>query len=251
MRVAQWAAAVLYNGLGHYDEAAAAAREVTASDIDPLSTDVGAARARRGGGPYRRRTTLRARRARPTGRDDTAGRHGLGARHAGALPGVAERRRGRRSSLLRGDRAARRDRAASRARPRAPALRRVAAARGTPEQTRASSFARLTRCSSPSAWKAFAERTRRELVATGETVRKRTAETRDELTPQEEQIARLARDGLSNTDIGAQLFLSSRTVEWHLRKVYAKLGISSRRELWAVSSLSRRCVALGAHSAWP
>jgi ATP/maltotriose-dependent transcriptional regulator MalT len=78
---------------------------------------------------------------------------------------------------------------------------------------------------------AFAERTRRELVATGEKVRKHTPETRDELTPQEEQIARLARDGLSNPEIGAQLFLSPRTVEWHLRKVYTKLGISSRRQL--------------------
>ena len=82
---------------------------------------------------------------------------------------------------------------------------------------------------------AFAERTRRELVATGETVRKRSAETRDQLTAQEEQIVRLARDGLSNPEIGAQLFLSSRTVEWHLRKVYTKLGISSRRELWSAS----------------
>jgi len=79
----------------------------------------------------------------------------------------------------------------------------------------------------------FAERTRRELLATGETVRKRSAETREDLTPQEEQIARLARDGLSNPEIGAQLFLSSRTVEWHLRKVYSKLHISSRRELRA------------------
>jgi DNA-binding NarL/FixJ family response regulator len=85
---------------------------------------------------------------------------------------------------------------------------------------------------------AFAERTRRELVATGETVRKRSAETRDELTPQEEQIVRLARDGLSNPEIAAELFLSSRTVEWHLRKVYMKLGISSRRELWAASARS-------------
>ena len=80
---------------------------------------------------------------------------------------------------------------------------------------------------------AFAERARRELVATGETVRKRTVETRDELTPQEAQIARMAIEGLTNPEIGAQLFLSHRTVEWHMRKVLGKLGISSRRELAA------------------
>jgi DNA-binding CsgD family transcriptional regulator len=77
----------------------------------------------------------------------------------------------------------------------------------------------------------MAERARRELLATGETVRKRTVETLDELTPQEAQIARLAADGQTNPEIGAQLFLSPRTVEWHLRKVFTKLGISSRREL--------------------
>jgi DNA-binding CsgD family transcriptional regulator len=80
---------------------------------------------------------------------------------------------------------------------------------------------------------AFAERARRELIATGEKVRKRSFETRDQLTPQEEQIARLARDGLSNPEIGAQLFLSARTIESHLRKVFAKLGIGSRHELKA------------------
>jgi DNA-binding CsgD family transcriptional regulator len=78
---------------------------------------------------------------------------------------------------------------------------------------------------------AFAERARHELLATGQTVRKRMAETVSTLTPQEAQIARLARDGRTNPEIGAQLFLSARTVEWHLRKVFAKLGISSRREL--------------------
>jgi DNA-binding CsgD family transcriptional regulator/tetratricopeptide (TPR) repeat protein len=78
---------------------------------------------------------------------------------------------------------------------------------------------------------AFAERARRELLATGETVRKRTVETLDELTPQEVQVASLAAGGQTNREIGAQLFLSPRTVEWHLSKVFSKLGIASRMEL--------------------
>jgi DNA-binding NarL/FixJ family response regulator len=78
---------------------------------------------------------------------------------------------------------------------------------------------------------AFAGRARRELLATGETVRKRGVETRGDLTAQEVQIARLARDGLTNPEIGAQLFISPRTVQYHLRKVFLKLGISSRAEL--------------------
>ena len=77
----------------------------------------------------------------------------------------------------------------------------------------------------------FAERARRELLATGETVRKRTVETAGELTAQEAQIARLAADGQTNPEIAVELFLSPRTVEWHLRKVFTKLGISSRKEL--------------------
>jgi DNA-binding CsgD family transcriptional regulator len=77
----------------------------------------------------------------------------------------------------------------------------------------------------------FAERARNELRATGEKARRRSVETRDDLTAQERMISELARDGLSNPEIGARLFLSPRTVEWHLRKVYSKLGIRSRREL--------------------
>ncbi len=79
--------------------------------------------------------------------------------------------------------------------------------------------------------RALAERARRELMACGEKVRRRTEDTRGELTPQEEEIAQLARDGRTNPEIGAQLFIGARTVEWHLRKVFTKLGISSRKEL--------------------
>jgi DNA-binding NarL/FixJ family response regulator len=86
----------------------------------------------------------------------------------------------------------------------------------------------------------FAERARRERMATGETVRKRSPETSDSLTPQEAQIARLAAAGSMNAEIGAQLFISPRTVEWHLRKVFAKLGISSRKELRVATLDSRR-----------
>jgi ATP/maltotriose-dependent transcriptional regulator MalT len=78
---------------------------------------------------------------------------------------------------------------------------------------------------------AFAERARRELLATGETARKRTVQTRGELTAQEALIARLARDGLSNPEIGTRLFISTRTVQYHLRKVFAKLSIGSRVQL--------------------
>jgi DNA-binding CsgD family transcriptional regulator len=77
----------------------------------------------------------------------------------------------------------------------------------------------------------FADRAHKELLATGAKARKRTVETRDDLTAQERQIGELARDGLSNPEIGARLFLRPRTVEWHLRKVFGKLGIRSRHEL--------------------
>jgi DNA-binding NarL/FixJ family response regulator len=77
----------------------------------------------------------------------------------------------------------------------------------------------------------FAERAGRELLAAGETARKRTAETRDELTAQEAQIARLARDGLSNPEIGTRLFISPRTVKYHLSKTFTKLDITSRSQL--------------------
>jgi DNA-binding CsgD family transcriptional regulator len=91
----------------------------------------------------------------------------------------------------------------------------------------------------------FAERTRRELLAAGATVRQRTVDAADQLTEQEALIARLARDGLSNPEIGAQLFISARTVEWHLRKVFAKLGVTSRRQLRLAIADRGRPVATG------
>jgi DNA-binding CsgD family transcriptional regulator len=78
---------------------------------------------------------------------------------------------------------------------------------------------------------AFAERAGRELLATGETARKRSVETAVELTAQESQVARLARDGMSNPQIAARLFISSRTVQYHLGKVFTKLDITSRSQL--------------------
>ena len=78
---------------------------------------------------------------------------------------------------------------------------------------------------------AFAERARRELLAIGETAHRRTEDTRDALTPQELQVARLARDGFSNSEIGGQMFISPRTVEYHLHKVFRKLDVSSRGKL--------------------
>ncbi|MGX7678712.1 AAA family ATPase [Jatrophihabitans sp. DSM 45814] len=238
VRVAQWTAAVLYNGIGHFDQAAAAAREVTANDIDPYPQmwalpELVEAAARIGEHDLARNALQRlADMTRPAGTDWALGTearsrallsHG---KDAELLYREAIERFGRtnlrpelaRGHLLYGE-WLRREGRRSDARDQLRTAHHMFAAIGM---------------------EAFAERSRRELVATGETIRKRNAETHDELTPQEEQIARLARDGLSNPEIAAQLFLSSRTVEWHLRKVYAKLGISSRRELWATSPQSVR-----------
>jgi DNA-binding CsgD family transcriptional regulator len=92
---------------------------------------------------------------------------------------------------------------------------------------------------------AFAERARRELLATGEAAPKRTIEARDVLTAQETQIARLAAERYTNSEIAGQLFISHRTVEYHLSKVFTKLGVSSRRQLGGVLRISARAATSG------
>jgi DNA-binding CsgD family transcriptional regulator len=231
VRVAQWAASVLYNGLARYNEALAAAQQVTADDIDPYPNmwalpELVEAAARLGETDIARQALDRlAEVTQPAGTD-----WGLAteARSTALLSDGEHAQDLYREAIDRFGRTGLRPELARAHLVYGEWLRREGRRGDAREQLRAAhdAFAAI-------GMEAFAERSRRELVATGETVRKRTAETRDELTPQEEQIARLARNGLSNPEIGAQLFLSSRTVEWHLRKVYAKLGIQSRRELWA------------------
>jgi ATP/maltotriose-dependent transcriptional regulator MalT len=226
---AHWASAVLYNGLARYQEAAASARQST-SDPFELWVSVWAlpelveAAVRAGDAELARDALERlAETTQPCGNDFALG--------------IEARSR----ALLSDGRAAD---AAYR-----EAIERLSRTRLLPELARAHLLygewlrrqGRRVRAREQLrtahemfvaiGMEAFAERTRRELVATGEKVRKHRPETRDELTPQEEQIARLARDGLSNPEIGAQLFLSPRTVEWHLRHVFMKLDINSRRQL--------------------
>ena len=229
VRVAQWAAAVLYNGLGRYHEAAAAARQVTANDIDPYQQmwalpELVEAAARVGETDVARNALDRLiEMTQPAGTD-----WGLGteARSRAVLSDGENADLLYREAIERFGRTGLRPELARAHLLYGEWLRREARRSDAREQLRTAHqmFAAI-------GMEAFAERTRRELVATGEKVRKRSPETRTELTPQEEQIARLARDGLTNPEIGAQLFISARTVEWHLRKVFARLGVSSRRQL--------------------
>jgi ATP/maltotriose-dependent transcriptional regulator MalT len=229
VRVAQWSAATLYNGLSRYEEATAAARQVTVDDVDPyphmwaLSELVEAA-ARSGEAELARKAA------------DRLAEVTLPAGTEWALATEARSR-----ALLLEDRAADdlyRDAIERFSRTQLrPELARAHLLRGEwlrREGRRVDARDQLRTAYEMFAaigMEGFAERARRELKATGEKVRKRTPETSEMLTPQEEQIARLARDGYSNPEIGAELFISARTVEWHLRKVFTKLGISSRRQL--------------------
>jgi DNA-binding CsgD family transcriptional regulator len=229
--VAQCAAAVLYNGLARHIEAAAAARQVTANSIDPWVSlwalpELVEAAARTGDSELARDALERlSETTQPAGTDLALG---IEARSRALLSEGAAADSLYRQAIDWLGRT-----------PMRPELARAHllygewlrhGGRRTDARTELRTAHEMLNAIG---MEAFAERARRELLAAGEKVRKRSAETDSRLTPQEEQIARLARDGLSNPDIGAQLFLSTRTVEWHLRKVFAKLGIGSRRELGA------------------
>jgi DNA-binding CsgD family transcriptional regulator len=226
---AHLAAAELYNGLARYEKAASAARQAAASTFDPWNSlwalpELVEAAARAGDTELARHALGRlAETTQPSGTDLALGIEARcrallsEGKTADGLYREAIDRLGRgplrtelaRAHLLYGE-----------------WLRREHRRVDAREQLRLAhdAFASMGA-------EAFAERARRELRATGEKLRKRRDETRDELTPQEEQIARLARDGLTNPEIAAQLFLSPRTVEYHLHKVFSKLGINSRMGL--------------------
>jgi DNA-binding CsgD family transcriptional regulator len=240
VQYARWATAVLCNGLGHYETALAAARQ--ASDALPelfvshwALAELAEAGARTGNAGLAAAAAERlVEVTSPSGAD-----WGLGiAARSKAL--VSE---GGAAEALYAEAIARLGRT-----PLAPELARAQLLYGewlrregrrvdAREQLR-SAYEMLSDFGAG----AFVERARRELAATGITVRRRSDETRGQLTAQEQQIARLAANGHTNPEIGAQLFLSPRTVEWHLRKVFLKLDIHSRREL-------REVLPSGAHAA--
>ena len=226
---AHWTAAVLYNGLARYKEAASAAQQATSNTLNPWMSmwampELVEAAARAGDAGLAREAFERlAETTRPCGTNVALG---VEARCRALLSDGAAAGDLYREAIERFSRTRLRPELARAHLLYGEWLRREGRRVDAREQLRTAHdlFDAI-------GMEAFAERARRELLATGEKVRKRSPDTRDELTPQEEQIARLAREGLSNPEIGAQLFVSVRTVEWHLGKVFGKLGVSSRKEL--------------------
>jgi DNA-binding CsgD family transcriptional regulator len=229
--VAHWAAAVLYNGLARYEEALSAARQATSNPFEPWVSifalpELVEAAARAGDTELAHDALAQlAETTQPCGNDVAIG---IEARCRALLSEGAAAEACYREAV---DRLSR-----TRVRPELARahllygewLRRENRRMDARGQLR-TAYDMLTAIG----MEAFAERARRELTATGETVRERNVETVTALTAQEAYIARLARDGLTNPEIGVRLFLSARTVEWHLRKIFTKLGIGSRRELSA------------------
>jgi DNA-binding CsgD family transcriptional regulator len=226
---AHWANAVLNNGLGRYEVAASAARQATSGAINhwvyawvlPELVEAAA----RGGDPATADDAL-GRLAEATRPCPTDFASGIEARSRALLSDGAAAETLYRQAIDQLGRTSLRPELARAHLLYGEWLRRADRRVDSRKQLRAAHGMFSTM-----GMEAFADRARRELAATGENVRSRTVEARDDLTGQERQIARLASEGLSNPEIGARLFLSPRTVEWHLRNVFTKLGIRSRREL--------------------
>jgi DNA-binding CsgD family transcriptional regulator len=228
--VADWATAVLSNGLGRYNRALAAAEQASAYPADvggPANWGLVelVEAAVRAGSPERATGAMR-RLSESTSVSGTDWALGVQARSRALLSEGETADRLYREAIERLGRMQMRAELARAHLLYGEWLRREDRRTDAREQLRAA-YQMLTAMGLDG----FAERARRELLATGETVRKRTVETLTDLTAQEAQIAKLARDGHTNQEIAAQLYISSRTVEWHLGNVFTKLGITSRKEL--------------------
>jgi DNA-binding CsgD family transcriptional regulator len=252
---ALWAAAVLYNGLGRYEQAASAGVEATSNAFEPWVSmwalyEVVEAAARGGNRELASDALRRLEEAtRPCGTDFA---RGIEARSRALLSEGETAERLYQDAI---DRLGRTQLRPERARGHllyGEWLRRENRRVDAREQLHGA-YEQFTSIG----MEGFAERARGELLATGGNVRKRRVENRDDLTAQERQIARLARDGVSNREIAARLFLSPRTVEWHLRNVFTKLGIRSRYELSSALPSSHSELAeprgdpRGQDSPWP
>jgi DNA-binding CsgD family transcriptional regulator len=234
---AHWAAAVLYNGLVRYEEAASAAWHAASDTLSPTLSmwalpELVEAAVRSGAAELAQDALGRlAESTQPCGTDLGLG---IEARSRALLSDGTVADGLYREAIDRLGRTRLRPELARAQLLYGEWLRREGRRIDAREQLRAAHDLFLT-----IGMEAFAERARRELLATGETARRRTVETREELTAQEAVIARLARDGLSNPEIGSRLFISARTVQYHLAKVFAKLAIGSRSQLDQALSTER------------
>jgi DNA-binding CsgD family transcriptional regulator len=225
----EWSLAILWNGLGRYDQALAAAAQASADPTRIVTPNLALVElieaAARAGSPERATAAVQ-RLAESTSGSGTDWGLGIEARSRALLSEGKDADRLYREAIERLGRSRMRAELARAHLLYGEWLRRENRRIDAREQLRVS-YQMLTAMGMDG----FAERARRELLATGETVRKRTVETLTDLTAQEAQIAKLARDGHTNQEIAATLFISPRTVEWHLTNVFTKLGITSRKDL--------------------